>query len=161
MIELLLLLALSTAQSSFDSAKAHTHVVTSSFEGVWVGRALVDAKNPAQYPLGNQLKVRGPANELWFYYAFTPNDAPMIAQAESVASGMKVKVNYDPVCFYILSMQLLGPVASPTPTPTVREALDIAWPTTEAARSTLWKTKIVAEKWNDCVIYNNKIRCWR
>lgn len=117
MIELLLLILMST-QGGFDSAKSHNHVNSLTFEGVWVKRMFVETKDPGPYTqLGNRLAVRGPENELWFYHGFTPGEGPVIAQAESTTPGMKVRVTYDPVCFYATGIQLLGPVA-PTPTPT-------------------------------------------
>ncbi len=60
-----------------------------------------------------------------------------------------------------------SPTPSPTPTPTpsptpipARQVLDTRWPSSEAERSATW-TKLVNEGWVDCVIGNNKIRCWR
>lgn len=165
------LAALATAQSSFDSARIHNHVVSTTFEGVWHKR-MEPIKD--QYPLGSRLAVKG-TTEMWFWYGFDPlKDGPMIAMAESTPSGMKVKVTYDPVCFYITKLELLGPVlpviprptpeplATPTPVPSpAREALDIAWPPSEAARSALWKDKITPEGWANVVIYNNRLRAWR
>lgn len=117
MIELLLLILMST-QGGFDSAKAHNHVTSLTYEGVWIKRQFAETKDPGPYTqLGNQLAVRGPSNELWFYYGFTPSDGPMIAQAESTTSGMRVRITYDPVCFYATNILLLGPVVVPSPTP--------------------------------------------
>mgnify|MGYP001604308924 FL=1 len=179
MIEIILILAL-WMQGGFDSAVIHNHVASLTFEGVWIKRTLALTKNPSQYPLGNQLAIRGANNELWFFYGFDPiKDGPTISMAESTPSGMRTRVTYDPVCFYVTKIELLGPVAvpsptptpsptpvptpipSPTPTPLPRENLDMAWPSGEAARSALWRDKVTAEGWTNCVVYNNRIRCWR
>lgn len=175
---------LSVPQTSFDSARVHNHVTTLTFEGVWVKRMVVPSQT--SWPLGNQLAVKGASNELWFYYGFDPlRDGPTIAEAESTPSGMRTRVTYDPVCFYVTKLELLGPVlpiiprptpnpipsATPSPTPistpsptpslSVRENLDIVWPSSEAARTALWRDRITFEGWGNCSIYNNRIRCWR
>lgn len=103
-------------QGGFDSALTHNHVNSLTYEGTWIKRQHVPTSG--QYPLGNQLAVRGAANEMWFYYGFQPTDGPLIATAEGTKTGRKVKVTYDPACFYATSITDLGAVPSPTPTPT-------------------------------------------
>lgn len=164
------------AQTSFDTARVHQHVVSATYEGVWVKRMLVPAQNPISYPLGNQLAVRGATNELWFYYGFEPiRDGPLISTAEGTPSGRKVRVTYDPVCFYITKIEDLGAVApspspSPTPTPTPQPTpspsptpltADFPWPSTLAAQRTL-REQSAQNGWR-CSMppYNGRLWCER
>lgn len=163
MIDLILLIALTLGQTGFDTARVHQHVVSSTYEGVWVKRIYADSST--SWPLGNQLAVRGATNELWFYYAFDPQrDGPMIATAESTPSGMRVRVTYDPVCFYVTKLELLGAVTPviprPTPSPSpMRESATFKWPSKDADRRILWIEKSGAG-WL-CVPYDGVLYCSR
>jgi hypothetical protein len=114
----LMLATTSEAQSPFDTARAHNHVRSSTIEGTWVRRMSVEAQNQSAYPLGNAVAVRNGTTELWFFYAFKPEDGPMISRFESRASGAIVRVTYDPICFYVMGFEDLNPVLGPTPAPT-------------------------------------------
>ena len=103
----ILLATASEAQFTFDSAKAHAHNQSATFEGTWVRRMSMEAQNQS---------ARN-SSEFWFFYAFRPEDGPMIAMFESRMIGGLVRVTYDPVCFYVLSVEDLNPPPSPTPTP--------------------------------------------
>ncbi len=137
---LVLAIVIGPIQSAFDSAKSHKHVASTTFEGVWVKRMLLDAENAAQYPLGNAVAVRGNNKELWFFYAFKPDDGPMIQKFESRIEGARVRITYDPACFYILSIQDLNPpgvTPSPTPTPS---SSPVASPTPSGAKTSPSRT---------------------
>lgn len=161
----------SSAQSSFDFARLHNHVASTTFEGVWLKR-MEPIKD--QYPLGSRLAVKG-TTEMWFWYGFDPlKDGPMIATAESTPSGMRVRVTYDPVCFYITKLELLGPVLpliprptpdpiptpvpSPTPTPLTT---DFVWPT-KLAEQRILREQVRREGWK-CSMppYSGRIWCER
>ena len=118
LLGVLLFATVSEAQFTFDSAKAHSHVQSTTFEGTWVRRMSVEAQNQNAYPLGNAVAVRNSTTEFWFFYEFRPEDGPMIAMFESRASGALVRVTYDPVCFYVLGFEGLDPTPVPTPPPT-------------------------------------------
>ncbi|MCM3873711.1 MAG: DUF4214 domain-containing protein [Pyrinomonadaceae bacterium] len=119
-LAVLLFATTSEAQITFDSARVHNHTHTATFEGTWVRRMILEAQNQNAYPLGNAVAVRNSTSEFWFFYEFRPEDGPMIAMFESRVVGARVRVTYDPVCFYVLGFEDLNPppVSSPTPTPT-------------------------------------------